>query len=55
MFTLESSYSIRTTPPSISPQWSQTPNSLSDLSSPEISSDESDDDFGIPLEWPPWR
>ena len=46
---------LRTTPPSIFPQWSQTPDSLSDLSSPEISSDESDDDFGIPLEWPPWR
>ena len=41
--------------PSISPQWSQTPKSLSDLSSPEISSNESDDDFGIPIEWPPSR
>ena len=41
--------------PSISPQWSKTPESLSDLSSPEISSDESDDDFGIPIEWPPSR
>ena len=41
--------------PSISPQPSQTPKSLSDLSSPEISSDESDDDFGIPIEQPPSR
>ena len=41
--------------PSISPQQSQTPESLSDLSSPEISSDESDDDFGIPIERPPSR
>ena len=41
--------------PSISPQWSQTPKSLSDISSPEILSDESDDDFGIPVERPPSR
>ena len=50
--------SLHTPPPpflSISPQLSQTPKSLSDLSSPEISSDESDDDFGIPIEWPPSR
>ena len=44
-----------TPPPLISPQRSQTPDSLSDLSSPEISSDESDDDFGIPLQRPPWK
>ena len=41
--------------PSISPQWSQTPKSLSDISSPEILSDESDDNFGIPIEQPPSR
>ena len=58
-FTLKYNYPPFVPPPppspSVSPQWSQTPESLSDLSSPEISSDESDDDFGIPIEWPPSR